>query len=168
MLHDDLRPFLQGDLLSWRGLPAVTQDALDAALGIPEEHTTTDLGFYAAERYVYPLDVPSKGIIAYARRRRVVLIEAIRPPPASAMEGLPEPWGIKAQEILVSDFYAHEYVYCEMGLVLTVAEPLSGSGPVKLVRCRGIRPIKTVEEFGPEYYKSFEDQVQWPVVPQHD
>lgn len=161
MLYGRLRPFLNHELLAWQGLPTITVAELSGTLGSPAETAIAALGFYAADRYTYPLDVPSQGLVAYVRQNQVVLIEALIPPPLSAVEALPEPCGIKAQEIVVPNAYAHEYVYCDRGLVLTIAETLDHRIPNRLVRCRGIPPIATADDFGPAYYKSFEDQIYW-------
>lgn len=161
MLYDMLHPFLHHDLLAWPGLPAITVAELTEALGQPADRDVTTLGFYPADHYTYPLEAPSQGITVYARHQQVVLIQALVPPPTSAMAELPEPCGIKAQEILVPGAYAHEYVYCDRGLVLTVAKALNHHDPDCLVRCRGIQPIATVEAFGPDFYRPFEDQMYW-------
>jgi hypothetical protein len=160
-LREQLEPFLSGNLSAWRGLPEASPAEFDALFGAPAERGIADLGFYPAERSVYPADSPSGGVIAFARHDRVVLIQALRPPPVSAMQDLPAPCGIKGHEILVPGAYAHEYVYCGLGLVLTVARPFKAGGPDRIARCRGIRPIAAADDFGPEYYKAFEDQTSW-------
>jgi len=161
METEALTAFLQGNLVAWSGLPTLSLDELQAALGTPQAHTVEELGYYPADRYVYRMDVPTQGLIAYVRRNNVVLIEAIQPPDLSAAAGLPEPCGILPQEILVTDAYAHEYVYCEKGLVLTIARYLQATTPDKLIRCRGIAPLTTVKQFGPDFYKPFEDRISF-------
>lgn len=167
MRYEDLKPFVEGDLRSWRGLPTASSSDLDHVLGRPEKREVSKLGYHPAERYVYALDVATRGLMAYVRDNRVVLIEAIQPPPISAIEDLPKPCGIKPQEILVPNAYAHEYVYCEIGLILTIARALKGDAPDLLARCRGIRPIAAADEFGPDYYKPFEDQIAWSALELH-
>ena len=156
-----LRPFLEGDLRSWNGLPALSMVALGAALGEPGKGERTNLGWYPADRYTYAVDSPTGGINAYARDRVVILIETIVAPPLSAMNGLGEPSAILPNEILAPDAYVHEYLYCEKGLVLSIAEPFEKQRPKKIVRCRGIKPLNSPDEFGPEFYLAFENRTAW-------
>jgi hypothetical protein len=55
----------------------------------------------------------------------------------------------------------HEYLFCERGLVLSLAEPFEGGQPSQIVRCRGIQPIDSPEQFGSDFYRAFEDEVVW-------
>ncbi len=77
------------------------------------------------------------------------------------MAALGSPSAIKPHEILVENTYVHEYLFCERGLVLSVAEPFEEGRPLRIVRCRGIQPIDSPEQFGPEFYQSFEDRIVW-------
>ncbi|HWS90142.1 MAG TPA: hypothetical protein VN282_24445 [Pyrinomonadaceae bacterium] len=156
-----LRPFLDGDLRAWAGLPGLSLATLSAVLGQPSRREETKLGWYDATRYTFEAEAPSGGLAAYIRGGAVVMIEALKPPPASAAEGLGEPCAVKPHEILVEGAYVHEYLYCERGLVLSVAEPFDKAEPSRLVRCRGLRPLAGPEEFGPEFYMAFEERVVW-------
>jgi len=157
MLKDELKPFLEGNLRGFRGLPETTLAGLETAFGPPAEHSASELGFYPADRYVFP----NAGLVAYVRDRQVVLLESLHPPSIDAVHELPEPCGVLPHEILVEDAYAHEFVYCAQGLVLTIAKPTRGDGPDQLVRARAIRPIPSVESVGPELYRAFEDRISF-------
>ena len=67
----------------------------------------------------------------------------------------------------LEDAYAHEYLWCARGLVLTVAVPLGGLDdeddgvPERIVRCRGLRPLARVGDFGPAYYRPLDSRVRW-------
>lgn len=156
-----LLPFLEWNLSAWKGLPKILVETLNATLGAPQSEEDTELGWYPAKRLTYAVDAPCTGLAAYVRNNEVVLIEALVPPPLSAMAALGEPSAIKPHEILVENAYVHEYLFCERGLVLSVAEPLEGNLPLQIVRCRGIQPISSPEQFGPELYQSFEDRTLW-------
>lgn len=169
-LRDALEPMLHADPLRWRGLPHVTFTDLDALLGVPEESREAILGYYPAVRRRYSAErTPANngpadggyGLVAWARAGEIVMVESLSQPSLSVLERLPEPSAVLAQEVLVPDAYAHEYLYCATGLVLTVAKPLRGKGASRIVRCRGVKPLASPAEFGPEYYRRFEDRVRW-------
>jgi hypothetical protein len=77
------------------------------------------------------------------------------------MEGLGQPTAILPHEILSPGAYVHEYLYCKRGLVLSIAEPFQKEQPLKIVRARGVRPLDSPGEFGPELYQPFQDQTVW-------
>lgn len=156
-----LQSFLEGDLVAWKGLPLLTVETLTAVLGQPTKTEKTKLGWYAASLHIYEVESPTGGLAAYSRDNQVVMIEVPVPPPLSAMEGLGEPCAIKPHEILVSGAYVHEYLYCQRGLVLSVAEPFDKDAPLRLVRCRGVHPMNSPEEYGPEFYMAFEEREVW-------
>lgn len=153
-----LQSFLESDLVAWKGLPLLTVETLTAVLGQPTKTEETKLGWYAANLHIYETESPAGGLAAYSRDSQVVMIEALIPPPLSAMEGLGEPSAVKPHEILVPGAYVHEYLYCQRGLVLSVAEPFEKGSPLRLVRCRGVYPMNSPEEFGPELYMAFEER----------
>jgi len=160
-LKDDLAPFLEGRLAGWHGVPELRLGDVEAAFGPPAERSTVELGYYPAERAVFPLPVPSGGIIVYARAGAVVMIEAIVPPPVTVLATLGEPTAIVPHEILVPGAYAPVYLYGPRGLALTVAIPFGSQAPREIVHCRTVRPFATAQEFGPDYYKPFEDRVHF-------
>ena len=156
-----LQPFLAHQLGSWTGLPKSKLETLKAALGEPVKMEQAALGWKPAERYTFRVESPSGGLLAYTRQGEVVLIEALVPPPLSAMEGLGEPTAILPHEILSPGVYVHEYLYCERGLILGIGEPFRKEEPLNIVRVRGIRPLDSPSEFGPEFYQAFQDQTVW-------
>jgi hypothetical protein len=158
-LRTALEPMLHVDPAHWRGLPEASVEDFDALLGPPEERTEGTLGYYPATRCRYR-DKDGAGIILWARNDAAVMVEAMEAPPPSVLDDLPEPTIVLPQEILIPDAYAHEYLYCATGLVLTVAESLHG-GADRIVRCRGVRPLTSARDFGPAYYMPFEDQIAW-------
>jgi hypothetical protein len=160
-LNDDLAPFLEGRLADWHGLPAIPLGDVEAAFGPATERSTVELGYYPADRAVFPLAVPSGGLIVYARAGAVVMLEAIKPPAVAVLATLPAPTGVAAHEILVTGAYAPEYLYGPHGLALTVAIPFGSQAPAQIVRCRTIRRFAAAMEFGPDYYKPFEDRVHF-------
>ena len=160
-LQAALDPMLCVEPTRWRGLPQVTVAELDALLGAPDESVDAVLGFYSATRRRYRPGATGQGLAAWARDGAVVMVETLASPPASVLEALPEPSAVLAHEILVPDAYAHEYVYCDIGLVLTVAQPFRDGEPNRIVRCRGVAPLNSPAAFGPAYYRAFEDQVRW-------
>ena len=161
-LRAALDPMLRVDPARWRGLPLATVAELDAVLGPPEESIDADLGYYPAvrRRYRSP-EAAAQALVAWARGGEVVMVETLAQPPVAVLTELPEPSAVLPQEILVPEAYAHEYLYCQTGLVLTVAEPLRGGAPPRIVRCRGSAPLASPPAFGPAYYRAFEDQVHW-------
>ena len=156
-----LQSFLEGDLVAWKGLPRLTVETLSAVLGQPTKTEETKLGWCAATVRTYVGESPAGGLAAYSRDNKVVMIEALVPPPLSATEGLGEPSAIKPHEILIPGTYVHEYLYCQRGLVLSIAEPFEKEEPLRLVRCRSVYPMNSPEEFGAEFYMTFEDREVW-------
>jgi hypothetical protein len=159
-----LDPMLRVDPRAWTGLPESSVSEFDALFGRPREREPATLGSYPAIRHLYQTDDTRRGLILWSRGDRAVMVEALQPPPVSVLDELPEPSAVLAREIRVPDAYAHEYLYCPTGLILTVAEPLclhDDEGPTRILRYRGIKPLARVEDFGPDYYRAFEDRVRW-------
>ena len=167
-LADALAPMLRLDPAAWVGLPEATVADFDELLGPPAAFEETTLGSYPARRRRYEAGGASDGLILYSRGDRAVMVETPRPPPLSALAALPEPDAVLARELRLPDAYPHEYLYCATGLVLTVAVPLGTieddedeATPNGILRCRGIRPLARVEEFGPDYYLPLDRRVRW-------
>ena len=164
-LSTALEPMLQIDPLNWNGLPSATMEQFDALFGPPVEETDSTLGYHPATRYHYRAEEGVSELIVWAREGLAVMVETVKTPDVTVLEALPEPNAVLANEILLPDAYAHEYLYCSRGLILTVAQPYHENVANRIVRCRGIKPLASVEEFGPAYYQAFDDQVQWANVP---
>ena len=160
-LRKSLIPMVHVDPVNWRGLPRSIVSDFESIFGPPEESLGTVLGYYPVTRYLYRSVEDHQGLVLWARTGEAVMVATLTQPPVSVLEELPDPCAVLAHEILVPGAYAHEFLYCQVGLVLTVAQPLSGDGPNQIVRCRGINPLTSPAEFGPAYYCSFEDKVLW-------
>ncbi|MGB7921937.1 MAG: hypothetical protein WCF57_01700 [Pyrinomonadaceae bacterium] len=157
-----LDPFLNWNLAAWQGLPELPVQALNRLFAAPASEETAELGWYPAQRLEYPVDnVPSGGLVAYARDNRVRLIEAIVPPPSSVIDTLEEPSAILPNEISVQGAYVPEYLYCQRGLVLSVARPFDETQPLRVLRCRGIHPIERPDQFDTELYRSEQTKTFW-------
>lgn len=156
-----LEPLLSLDPARWTGLPDATVAQFDALFGPPDERIDTVLGAYPASRARYRHDGAAHGVLMWAREGMAIMVQTVMPPDSAVLGELPEPDAVLAHEILVADAYAHEYLYCAAGLVLTVARVLRGSTPDRIVRCRGVKPLERIEVFGPAYYLAFEDRIQW-------
>jgi hypothetical protein len=160
-----LAPLLDADLTRWRGLQPLSRTALEAAFGAPTTVEEADLGHVPALRLRYDSDRPrftdSPRFTAWERDGAIVMIEADRMPAVDMLARLPTPDARLQHEILLDGAYAREYLYCAIGLVLTVAEPFDRSGPNAIVRARGIAPLADPSGFGPAYYLPFADQVRW-------
>lgn len=159
-----LDPMLRIDPLAWRGLPQATVAEFDAFFGAPEESVESVLGYYPATRRHYLSAATAQGLVLWARAGEAIMVETAAPPPVAVLASLPEPSAVLAQEIFIPEAYAHEYLYCSIGLVLTVAQAFGGEVPSRIVRCRGVKVLVSPEEFGPAYYRPFEDQVRWAVL----
>lgn len=158
-LKERLAPLLAGELLNWRGLPSAHTADFDALFGNPYAHGELALGAWPAIRCAYR-DAQGRGLVLWSRQDRAVMVEAETLPPCAVVAQLPQPDRILPHEILVLGHYAHEYLYCAIGLVLTVAEPLS-EGRAHIARCRGIAPLTSPEDFGSAWYLAFEDRTSW-------
>lgn len=130
-------------------------------MGEPERSEEATLGWYPAQCLTSPMDCPSGGLRAYVRDGEVILVEALVPPPVSLLERLSEPDAVLPHEILSPGAYVHEYLYGGRGLILSVAEPFDREQPRRILRCRGIRPVGSPSDLGPELYLPFEDQISW-------
>jgi hypothetical protein len=156
-----LEPLLHGDPARWKGLPPVSLADFDATFGSAAETEEGVLGHHPATRRIYRTANAGAGLILWDRKGVAVMVEALAVPPASVLAELPEPSLILAQEILVPGAYAHEFLYCATGLVLTVARALRHDAADRIVRCRGLKPLASPAEFGPDYFREFDDQVRW-------
>lgn len=160
-VQQSLQPFLDLDLLAWKGLPLLSVAAMDDAFGSPGAVEDDYLGWNPAQRRIYSFEAASGGLIAYARQGRIVMIETIHPPTLESLEGIEDPCVIKPHEIIVDGAYVGEHVYCKRGLVLSIAEPFEEGKPRWLVRCRGFEPINDPTEYGSDYHIAFEDRTVW-------
>lgn len=151
---DLIRPLTAGRPGDWHGLAATPVARFDADLGAPAAVEQSELGYYPAERRDYG------GPIVWARDGQAVMVEVACDLPAAALDGLEEPCASLPAELLLPDGYPHEHLYCRRGLVVTLVRPYAG-GEKRIVRLRGIAPIAGPDEFGPELYRAFEDQVSW-------
>lgn len=82
-------------------------------------------------------------------------------PDINVLNQLGQPTAILADELFMEGYYVHEYLYCDRGLVLSVAESLSKAKRLRIVRSRGIPVLDSPKDFGPNYYRSFEDDTVW-------
>lgn len=156
---DLIAPLVGGRPADWRGLPPGAESTLEASLGEAVEVVDGRLGYYPAERRRYR--AAGGDVLLWVRAGEGVMIEAPVDLPASALDGLEAPCAVLPHEILAEDGYAHERLYCERGLVATVIEPFAGGGAERVVRLRGIAPVASPADFGPELYKSADDRVRW-------
>jgi hypothetical protein len=162
-LRDALDPMLHLEPARWTGLPEAEIAQFDALFGPPVDRQAVVLGHYPADLSVYRTDEAARGLQVWARDGVAVMVQTMAKPDASVLATLPPPSAVLAHEILVDDAYAHEYLYCPVGLVLTVAQAYRGDTPDRILRCRGTRALASVDDFGPAYYLPFEDQIRWAV-----
>ena len=155
---DLFAPLVAGRPLDWRGLPPTAAAELDAVLGAPASLEEGLLGYYPAERRSYRTGEAE--ILAWMRDGACVMVEVPVDLPAAALDGLEAPCAVLPQEIEVEGGYAHELVYCGRGLVATVVEPFVKGKGEQVVRLRGIAPIASRDGFGPDLYRSLEDQTR--------
>ncbi|MCA0439589.1 MAG: hypothetical protein LCH71_03735 [Proteobacteria bacterium] len=154
-----LQPLLAGDLPAWQGLPAVSVADFDALYGPPTVRREEPLGALPAMRHDYAAG--DDGTLAmWSRGGQAVMLAPVHLPSPAVLDTLPAPDAVLAHEILVPGHYAHEYLYCTRGLVLTVAQSLQGNER-HIARCRGMAPLAAPREFGPDFYLAFEDRVSW-------
>lgn len=156
-----LAAFLEGDLGDWRGLPALHQVALVEAFGPPASTSVVELGSQPADRLVFEVPRAACRLIAFARGGQVCMVEREPAPDIAVLARLPAPSVILPQEIRLTGVYAHEYLYRERGLLLTIAERLDRRARDTLVRCRGIRPLSPSEPVPSELYFPLDARVAW-------
>lgn len=155
-----LDAFLALELERWPGLPPLSPEELEAALGTHPRWEPVVLGWEPALRAELPSSTPSGGVAAFQRWGAVVMLEALAPPPARLPRGLGEPDAVLPHEVLSPLGYVHEHLYARRGLLLGVLQPSDG-GPHRVVRVRGIEPLSTADGLGTGLYRSVEDQVLW-------
>jgi hypothetical protein len=161
-----LDPLLRLDLAAWAGLPRLVVADLVAAFGPPARDEEARLGSYPARRLGWDVEGPSGGLDAFVRAEGVVMVATRHAPPPEAapalLAALGEPCAVLPQEVRAVGAYVHEHLYCARGLVLGVSVPHGAGGPSGIVRCRGIRPIASREEFGAELYQPADQRITWP------
>lgn len=149
--------FSKGEVEGWRGLGAgLSIEEVKGFFGGPVETNEDCLGYYPAVKYTFPC-----GLIAYVRQQAVVLIETPNLPDSGILDQLRSPDAVLPHEIWVDGAYAHEYIYCDRGLVLTVAEYFDEAAANEIVRCRGFERIERPGEFDARYHRAFEDSSFW-------
>jgi hypothetical protein len=149
-------PLLRFDLAAFAGLPQVLAADVEAAWGAPARVEEVRLGRYPALRSTFPRPAPGGGLEVFARGGEVLAVETLVPPPVEAMGPLGEPTTILPHELRAEGAYVHEYLYAPRGLVLSVTEPFAQEDAVRLLRCRGVRPMASAAEYGPELYRSLD------------
>lgn len=151
-----LRALVAGDLAGWTGLTELGTAELDAAYGAPGAVEEVRLGWHPAERRDHGV------LAAYARAGRVVMVEALtEPPPLAALDALGEPDAVLPHELREPGAYVHEHLHCGRGLLVSVAEPHAEGEPARIVRVRGIHPLASPRDLGPDLYLSLDDAVGW-------
>ncbi|MHB1928072.1 MAG: hypothetical protein ACYDEN_02440 [Acidimicrobiales bacterium] len=85
------------------------------------------------------------------------MVEIPRAPPSDVLLALWEPDAILPQEMFRPAHYVHECVYAGRRLMLSVAAELAQPGGLVVVRARGIRPLESVRDFGPNLYRPLEE-----------
>lgn len=160
-LRQRLEPLLSGELARWDGLPRVSVAELVALGGKPLARDSVKLGAYSAERLRFFSQEAQRALLAYARDEAVVMVELVPPPDIAVMTELGEPDAVLPQEMFLEDAYAHEYLYCARGLLLTVAQPFGAAAPNRLHRCRGIASLNDPGALGPELYTPLDTDVKW-------
>lgn len=156
-----LLPLLELRVADFRGLPAATTGTFDALFGLAREAGDVRLGWFVAQRATYEVPGPARGLLVYSREARVLAADTLEVPPFEAMGGLGEPTATLPHELLAEGAYVHEMLFAPRGLVLSVAEPRDRARPRWLVRCRAIRPIASAREYGPELYRSLDDDIAY-------
>lgn len=156
-----LQPLLAGDLAAWRGLPDAGVEDFEAVLGGFAERGSVRVGAYPARRMDFAAPDHGRTLTAFARHHRVFMVQVDPPPDTAAALQLPEPTAVLPQEIGVAGAYAHELLYADRGLLLTMAEDLGQPGSRRLVRCRGIRPLANARELGAELYMPLDAEIRW-------
>ena len=147
---------------AWRGLPAWSLADVTAALGEPADRTEAMLGMYPALRQSHALPgCAAGGLMVFSRQSRVVLIETFSAPPIEVLARLGEPDARLPHELNAADAYVWELVFCQRGLVLSVAEMFDSSRPAAVVRCRGLRVLARPEDYGAELYLPLESRTGW-------
>ena len=161
MKKNPLSAFLNADYPAWKGLTALTDKQLKKILGEPTLTENVHLGYYAAQKWSFPLSVASGGLYAYIREGEVIMIEAMATSHYDLISRLPPPCGEKVQEILLTGAYVSEQLYCQNGLILSVAAFFDTTRSPQIVRIRSIQPFDNPNAFDTRFYKAFEDQMSW-------
>ena len=161
MKKNSLSLFLNAEYHLWKGLPSMNEKQLKNVLGEPTHLEEVYLGYYTSQKLTYLMPVLSGGIHAYIRDNQLIMIEAIKTPSYALVDTLTEPCGEKLQEILVNGAYVSEQLYCQIGLILSVATFFEDSNLPQIVRIRSIKSFENPNEFDERYYKSFSNQIKW-------
>ncbi|MFT3823211.1 MAG: hypothetical protein QM731_04790 [Chitinophagaceae bacterium] len=157
MQQSFLTPILAGDLEAWNGLPKqLPAEELLHLLGTPLQQQTECLGYYPADKWIF--DIAGRTIYTYIREKKVVMVEIPQQSLPAITAWPSDPCGILPHQLLYPEAYAHEYIYCTKGLQLTIARFFQHQRPDEVIRCRGFVPVASVLDFGPYYYKAFEDE----------
>ncbi len=160
MIADAVRPLIEGRLHDWTGLPVMTPADLQAAIGPAAQREEVTLGTEPAVRFAFRIH-DTETLFGFERHGHIVMLEVSPPPDIGALAMLPAPTATLPQEIRIEGAYAHEMLWATRGLWLTVARPLEGSAPDRLVRCRGIRPLAPNDRLPPDLYRPLATRVKW-------
>lgn len=157
-LENKLEQFTQLDLKSWDGLPSDMLNAYTEVLGSSPVPQDTTVGAFAAQLYQYELSATQKKLNVYQRNGVVFMIGLDTNIDQKILETLGEPCAILSQELYIEDAYAHEYLYCEKGLLITALQVFGQDQPTKVTRVRTFAPVKTAKEVKSELYYPLDAQ----------
>ena len=160
-LKAQLDSLVRGDIDRWYGLPSVSIDEVKSILGKAEEVQEAAVGAHPAGLYRFSHSPSGSKIDIYERHGMAIMVEVRPVPNVDLLSVLGAPTAVLPQELSIEGAYAHEYLYCDRGLLMTVAQDLSGKIPDKVIRLRGIKKMKGPDELNSELYFPLDAQENW-------
>jgi hypothetical protein len=157
-----LDPLLKLRLADWHGPWPLLLDQLDELLGPRSEPAEVELGYHPAQAHTYKPDGADRAIVAYARGAEVIMLEVTPVPEDLALDELGEPDARLSQEISVPGAFAHEFLYAERGLLVTVAQDLLPPRHSRVLRVRAIQPVPAgTTVLGAELYRRLDTRTKF-------
>ena len=154
-----LNHFLHDEFHKLNGLPSCTIGFVKNKYGSPVSIKETQLGISSANKHTLHINNQEIGI--YERNNNFLIVSKRVEFEMKFLSDFGEPCEILPQQIDVQNHYAHEYLFCEKGLLITVLEPLNKQLEKTISRIRAIQAISDPKNLSPELYLSLDNQINW-------
>ena len=155
------QPFIDLELKKWKGLGFYTIDEFSELFGQLEEVRDSKVGYFPAICYQYHVDNVKYPLKIYERGGIAIMLEIEAILDIALLDDLEEPSVILLPELSIEEAYAHEYLYCNRGLLITVLEYDNPTRKNEIMRIRGFGTIDAVRDLKSDLYYPLDNQIKF-------
>lgn len=156
-----MEPFMTLNFGSWTGLPLCHVSDFTALYSQPTQVKDATVGAFPAKLYTYEVAGMENELKVYERYGNVLMVELNKVLELDFISDLGTPSEILPQEIFLENAYAHEYLYTQKGLLITVLQHFNKNDAKEITRFRTFRPIEKAEDLDSELYYPLDNEINW-------